>query len=86
MSQNGPTITLSWTTDPDDDVLGYTLYRSTAETGNKDLLTEDALTETSYIDGKVLPGATYWYWVVAHGRSGLTSSFSAPTSATAQPD
>ena len=73
------TISIFFATNPEKDVVGYRLYRSTDESLEKDkweLLTTQPLTTSTYQDTKVESGKTYFYYLTAVDRAGNVSSAS----------
>jgi hypothetical protein len=61
-------ISLFFPTNPETDIEGYSIFRSTDETLPKeqwDLLTKDLLKANTYQDGTVESGKTYFYFVTA---------------------
>ena len=73
------TISIFFATNPEKDVVGYRLYRSTDENLEKDkweLLTPQPLTTSTYQDTKVESGRTYYYYLTAIDRAGNVSDIS----------
>ena len=73
------TISIFFATNPEKDVVGYRLYRSTDENLEKDkweLLTPQPLTTSTYQDTKVESGRTYFYYLTAIDRAGNVSEVS----------
>jgi chitinase len=60
---------------------GYNVYRATSQAGSYEKLTTSPVTTTSYLDGSVAVGATYWYAAAAVNAAGEGAS-SAAVSAT----
>jgi predicted phage tail protein len=60
-------LSLFFAANPESDVAGYLIYRSTDASAPKPwtLLTQSVLTRTTYTDENVDPGKTYYYYVVA---------------------
>jgi uncharacterized protein (TIGR02145 family) len=62
-------VTLSWHAINNDNLYGYKVYRSTAETGIYQLLSQllrhYGIQDTSYTDLQVANGNTYWYRITA---------------------
>ncbi|MEJ6952488.1 C1 family peptidase [Natronospora cellulosivora (SeqCode)] len=76
-------VYLEWD-DYNEDIAGFSVYRSYSETGYKD---EVALIRDSFfIDMDVHPGNTYWYWVRSHKANGMSSGFSQPVDITVAQD
>ncbi|MCK4258414.1 MAG: PD40 domain-containing protein, partial [Halanaerobiales bacterium] len=61
-----------------DNVVGYLIYRSETETGQKSLLNSDLNIKTTYTDSTVDISLNYWYWVQAIDNIGNISDFSEP--------
>lgn len=62
------TISLFFPPNPEPDVVGYSIYRSTDENLPKvqwELLTKELLTTNTYIDERVESGRTYYYYITA---------------------
>ena len=79
------TISIFFATNPEKDVVGYRLYRSTDENLEKDkweLLTPQPLTTSTYQDTKVESGRTYYYYLTAIDRAGNLSDVSEVVSET----
>ena len=73
------TISIFFATNPEKDVVGYRLYRSSDENLEKDkweLLTQQPLTTSTYQDVKVESGKTYYYYITAIDRAGNVSELS----------
>lgn len=76
VSPNGKVISLFFPANPERDILGYRVFRSTAETLPFDKwqkLTDEILTRTTYRDDKVEAGRKYFYYVVAVDSAGNVS-------------
>lgn len=70
------TISLFFPANPENDIAGYNIYRSTNPNLDKKLwtlLTPNILTVTTYQDTKVDTGKTYYYYVTAIDRKGNIS-------------
>jgi hypothetical protein len=80
----GQTIRLAWQPQPDPDVAGYHVYRTTTAGRGYVRLTTAAQAGTTYVDTTVQPGATYYYVVTAvdQARRANESVPSAEVSAT----
>jgi fibronectin type 3 domain-containing protein len=66
-------VALFWTANPEPDVAGYFLYRSTEANLPKDKwtkLTPALYTKTTFTDENVETGKTYYYYVVAVDTAG----------------
>ena len=69
-------LALFWAANPEPDVAGYLLYRSTDQNLPKNrwtLLTPAAYTKTTFTDQNVETGKTYYYYVVAVDNAGNKS-------------
>lgn len=76
-------INLSWTASTDNvGVAGYRLWRGTTATGPFTQIATS--TTTTYTDGGLVSGTTYWYYVTAYDAAGNVSSASNTASATAK--
>jgi fibronectin type 3 domain-containing protein len=80
------TISIFWAINPEKDVVGYRIYRST----DKDLpreqwtqLTTDLLKTNTYQDAKVESGKTYYYYLTATDNAGNVSPLSEVVNETA---
>lgn len=69
-------VTLNWAASASPTVTGYKVYRSLISGGPYTLLTTSLVNATSYTDGTVLGGLTYYYVVTAVDSSGLESGYS----------
>jgi hypothetical protein len=65
----GTAIRLAWEAVPDADVAGYRVYRSTTAGRGYQPVTPAAQPATTYVDGDVRPGQTYYYVVTAVDRA-----------------
>lgn len=66
-------LALFWTANPESDVIGYYLYRSTDPSLAKDKwtkLTPTLYTKTTFTDENVETGKTYYYYVIAVDSAG----------------
>jgi hypothetical protein len=81
VAQDG-VIVLTWETATELDLLGFHLYRAESPDGPQARLNEALIPGQApgspgggvyeFVDGAVVPGVTYWYWledVGAHGRA-----------------
>ena len=69
-------ISLFWPTNPESDVSGYNIYRSTDPDLPKDRWTKlnaALLTRTTFQDEKVEPGKRYYYYLTAVDLAGNLS-------------
>jgi hypothetical protein len=76
-------LTVSWTTDPEPNVVGYRLWRSIDGLTYSLVASVDGAT-TSYADAPLSDG-TYWYAVQAVNDEGILSHASIPASGTVGP-
>jgi hypothetical protein len=67
----GPSVRLAWQPVADADVLGYLVYRSMTAGRGHTKLTPSPQGGTTYVDGDVRPGQTYFYVVTAVDRARL---------------
>jgi fibronectin type 3 domain-containing protein len=70
------TISLFFPANPENDIAGYKVYRSTernADGSKWDLLTSKWLTATTFQDTNVESGKTYYYYVTATDKNGNVS-------------
>ena len=82
------TILVQWQTIVQTDTLGFNLYRSLYENGERELLgyipvkiPDGGGAEYEYLDDEVLPGKTYYYWLEAKYINGSSEVFD-PVAAT----
>jgi len=71
------TISLFFPPNPESDIAGYKIYRSTDPNlpkGQWEMLTKDLQTATTYVDTRVESGRTYYYYVTATDKFGNVSS------------
>jgi predicted small lipoprotein YifL/predicted phage tail protein len=61
----GPAVRLAWDAVPDADLAGYRVYRSTTAGRGHQPITPAPVAATTYVDGDVRPGQTYYYVVTA---------------------
>ncbi len=68
-------ISLFWPANPEPDVAGYTIYRSTDSNQPKPwtILTPTLYTRTTFTDENVEAGKTYYYYLIATDTSGNVS-------------
>jgi hypothetical protein len=68
-------VILSWTASATPGVMGYNVYRGTTSGGESSTpLNSTPVNRTSYMDGNVTPGATYYYVVKAVASNGVSQS------------
>ncbi len=72
----GDTVFITWSENPEPDVAGYNLYRSTSSGYPYSKLNSTLLTDTSYMDTNVTGGNRYYYVVTACIRAGSESRYS----------
>ena len=85
VSPNGSVISLFFPANPERDVVGYYLYRTTDAAqplARWTKLTPEPLTRTTFRDDKVAPGSKYFYYLVALDNAGNLSPPSAIVSET----
>ena len=70
-------VGLSWNANPEPDVAGYNVYRSTAPKGGYLKVTASPLPGTSFLDTAVAVGTTYYYKVTAVNAAGSEGKQSA---------
>jgi fibronectin type 3 domain-containing protein len=76
-------ITLTWNPNPECDVSGYYIYRSTTSGGGyQHLATIYGGSTTTYVDERIADGVTYYYKIIARDSLNYTSPYSAEVSAT----
>ncbi len=66
-------VFLSWSENHEPDLAGYTVYRSELRNGTPERLNKTLLTGTTYWDGTVTGGKTYYYTVTATDKTGNES-------------
>lgn len=68
-------VTLDWAdgTDPEGDLQGYNVYRSTAEGGPYDKINGAVVATSAYVDAAVVNGTAYYYVVTAVDSSSESS-------------
>jgi hypothetical protein len=74
-------VTLDWSPSTSPTVVGYNVYRGTASGGPYAKLNSSLNTMTSYVDGTVHAGITYYYVVSSVDSSNVESAFSQQESA-----
>ena len=75
-------VDLGWNSNPEADIDGYNVYRSTTSGGPYSQLSVALLTSPNYTDLSVSNDTTYWYVVTAVNTSGLESNPGSEVSAT----
>ena len=73
---NPHTVSLSWLASTSPTVAGYSVYRGTASGGPYTKLNSSLATGTSYVDGAVQAGQTYYYVVTAVDAGNNSSVYS----------
>lgn len=72
-------LTVTWTTESELDIIGFNLYRATSEDGPFEKVNERMIPpavdpflggEHSFVDEEVEGGATYYYMLESVGRTG----------------
>ena len=76
-----PTVDLSWSISPENDVAGYRVYRSEREGERGEALANELVPTPAYRDATVQAGHRYWYTVTAVGRAGNESPAGAAVAA-----
>jgi fibronectin type 3 domain-containing protein len=69
-------LSISWKANPEPDVAGYNLYRSTSLSGSYNIINSELITKTTYQDTKLDEFTTYYYKVTALDDAELESEFS----------
>ena len=69
-------IILTWTSNTENDLAGYKLYRTTSTSLSYSLISKLSKDTTYYIDKGLINGVTYYYGIKAFDTSGNESSFS----------
>ncbi len=73
------TISIFFASNPEKDIAGYRIYRSTDADLDKakwELLTPELLTTNTFQDQRVESGKTYYYYITATDKTGNVSGFS----------
>jgi hypothetical protein len=70
------TVKLSWDASTSENVVGYNVYRGKTADGPFDKLNSSLHKETSYTDGQVNDGETYYYVTTAVNATGQESGYS----------
>jgi len=78
-------ILIEWETISEIDNLGFNLYRATSPTGPRTKLNDSLIPSQgpgspigyvySFVDRRVVPGQTYYYWLEAVDIYGMTASY-----------
>jgi fibronectin type 3 domain-containing protein len=74
-------VNLSWNADNSPDVVGYNIYRSITSGGPFSKLNAQLNPSTTYTDGSVVSGQTYYYVTTALNSAGMESAYSNETQA-----
>jgi hypothetical protein len=72
----GDTVHITWSANPEPDIAGYNIYRSTSSGYPYSKLNSTLLEDTSYVDTDVTGGNIYYYVVTAIIRAGSESRYS----------
>ena len=76
-------VILSWTASPTSGIQGYNVYRgTTSQWASSTRQNSTPINGTSYVDGDVTAGATYYYWVTSVGSDDVESGPSTQAEAT----
>ena len=76
-------VILSWTASPTSGIQGYNVYRgTTSQWASSTRQNSTPINGTSYVDGNVTAGATYYYWVTSVGSGDVESAPSTQAEAT----
>jgi fibronectin type 3 domain-containing protein len=75
-------VTLSWTPNTEDDLAGYSVYRSTSLNGTYTKITPSLISTSNHTDTGLVNGTTYYYRVTATDDIAQESAFSNTVSAT----
>jgi len=78
-------VSLAWNPNPEKDIAGYWIYRSTTSGKGYSRVNLNPVTTTSFVDTSVAPGLTYYYAVTAVSTSGEESPKSNEVQATVPP-
>ncbi len=78
-------VSLDWANNPEPDVAGYNVYRSTTEGSGHVKINGSLLAGSSHIDGSVSNGTRYYYRVTALDAGAEESALSAEVSALPNP-
>lgn len=73
-------VSLSWI-DGDSGIAGYSVYRANQSGGPYSKISTSLVTQSTWTDGNVQSGNTYYYVVTATGASGLESAYSSQVAA-----
>lgn len=74
-------VMLSWTSSTSPNVIGHNVYRGTSSGGPYGKINSALVAGTTYTDGTVASGQTYFYVVTAVNNSSLESNYSNQASA-----
>lgn len=78
-------VLLDWDDNPEEDLAGYYVYRSTTPAGGYIRLTPSMILSSDYFDSTVINGTTYYYVVTAVDAASNESGFSNEVSAVPNP-
>lgn len=73
-------VSLAWDANPE--AGGYLIYRSPVAVGGFERITDDPVSEATYVDNSVTDGYRYYYAVAAVGADGLPGALSDPVGVT----
>jgi len=76
------TVSLSWAASTSPNIAGYRVYRAGVSGGPYGLLTSSLISGTSYVDGSVASGQTYFYVTTAVSSGNMESGYSNQSVAT----
>lgn len=79
-------IALSWESNTEADLAGYHIYRQVVGESSPVRISDELITETSYLDAGLLASTSYEYWISATDTSNNESELSLAASATTGPD
>jgi fibronectin type 3 domain-containing protein len=74
-------VTLEWSPSTSPTVIGYNVYRGMVSGGPYAKINSSVNTMTTYVDGSVRAGTTYYYVVTSVDTSNIESAFSQQESA-----
>lgn len=72
-TKSRPEVNLTWSPVPDEDVVGYNVYRSEEPGRGYECVNPDPVAEPKYTDTAVKRGKTYYYRVTAVNTAGVES-------------
>ena len=76
ITYNTHAVSLNWVASSSPNVIGYNIYRGASSTGPFSKINSSLIGGTSYSDGSVQAGQTYYYVATAVNSSGQESSYS----------